>query len=215
MLRYVLTLLYAFSAVALGAVENLSKVNGSIDVDSGYIVGDVETVNGSISIGTDAAARDVETVNGKIRIEARGKARSAEMVNGGITVGEGALVDEGLSTVNGGMRLAQGAQVKGGLENVNGDLELRSAQVDGGIETVNGDIFIGTGSRVDGGIHVEENSGSWWRWKGKGSDNPRITIESGAIVNGPLHFEREVDLYVGEGVVLGPIEGVQPRRFEL
>ena len=40
-------------------------------------------------------------------------------------------------------------------------------------------------------------------------------IESGAVVTGTLKFEREVDLYVGAGVQLPPIEGVQPQRFSL
>jgi hypothetical protein len=42
-----------------------------------------------------------------------------------------------------------------------------------------------------------------------------VTIESGATVNGTLRFEREVDLYVGARAVVGPIEGVEPRRHEL
>lgn len=45
--------------------------------------------------------------------------------------------------------------------------------------------------------------------------NPRITIEQGVTVEGPLHFEREVELYVAPGVTLPPVEGVQPQRFTL
>jgi len=84
--------------------------------------------------------------------------------------------------------------------------------VRGGIETVNGDVFVGAGSRVDGGIRVEKPSGGSWR---KSDRLPRITIESGAEVGGTLRFEREVDLYVGAGAVVGPVEGVAPRRHEL
>jgi hypothetical protein len=83
--------------------------------------------------------------------------------------------------------------------------------VGGGIETVNGDIRIASGSRVDGGIHVGRNHGSSW---GK-SRNPSVTIESGAVVNGTLKFEREVDLYVGAGATIGPIEGVAPSRHAI
>jgi hypothetical protein len=65
---------------------------------------------------------------------------------------------------------------------------------------------------VGGGIHVEKTSSGWWR---RSDRLPRITIESGAEVNGTLHFEREVDLYVGAGAVIGPVEGVAPRRHDL
>jgi hypothetical protein len=85
--------------------------------------------------------------------------------------------------------------------------------VDGGIETVNGDIRLAAGSRLTGGIHVNEHKASWW--KGRDSRHPRITVEQGVTVEGPLHFEREVDLYVAPGVSLPPVQGVQPKRFAL
>lgn len=31
------------------------------------------------------------------------------------------------------------------------------------------------------------------------------------MVRGPLHFEREVDLYLGEGATIGKLEGMVPR----
>jgi hypothetical protein len=103
-------------------------------------------------------------------------------------------------------------RVDGRLENVNGGLVLEGAAVRGGIGTVNGDIRIGAGSRVDGGIVVDKPGG--WGW-GKSERLPRVTIESGAVVNGALRFEREVELQVGEGAVIGPIEGVAPKRVPL
>ena len=36
-----------------------------------------------------------------------------------------------------------------------------------------------------------------------------------AIVNGTLRFEREVELQVGAGAVIGPLEGVAPKRVPL
>ena len=103
--------------------------------------------------------------------------------------------------------------MQGSLETVNGRMTLEGAEVGDGISTVNGDIMVGTGSRVDGGIRVEKSSGWGWNW-GR-NKRPKVTIESGAVVNGTLEFEREVDLYVGEGVVLGEIKGVQPVRHVL
>jgi len=211
MIRYAAVLLYAFSAVALGASGNLSRVNGSIEVDPGQQAGDVETVNGSITIGVGARVRDVETVNGSIRLEAQAEAQSVETVNGGVAIGEGAVVTGEASSVNGKMTLLKGARVDGRVENVNGAFRLEGAAVRGGLGTVNGDVFVGAGSVVDGGIEIEKPSG--WSWNK--SDRPRVTIESGATVNGTLRFEREVDLWVGDGAVVGPVEGVEPLRHAL
>jgi hypothetical protein len=95
---------------------------------------------------------------------------------------------------------------------VNGAMTLEGAQVDGGIATVNGDVRLATGTRLTGGIQVEESK-SWWN--GGNSRNPRITIEQGVVVEGPFNFEREVDLYVAPGVTVPPVAGVAPRRFKL
>jgi DUF4097 and DUF4098 domain-containing protein YvlB len=212
MFRYVAVLLYAVSAVALGSSDDFDKVNGSIEVEAGRRVGDVSTVNGAITVGSGASVQDVETVNGRIRIDARATAQSVETVNGSITVAEGVVISGNVEAVNGDLALGRGARVDGRLENVNGDFRLDGAIVGSGIRTVNGDVRVGTGSRVDGGILVEKTSG--WSWGGKAS-RPSVTIESGATVNGPLRFEREVELYVGAGAVVGPVEGVQPERHAL
>ena len=215
--RCVLTVLFALSAVVLGdaahAADDISKVNGSVKVEPGQQVGDIDTVNGSVTIGAGARAGNVETVNGSLKIEDQAVIGSAATVNGSINVGAEAEVQKGIEAVNGSLTLRKGARVAGGLENVNGAMLVDGAQVGGGIETVNGDIRLATGSHLTGGIHVNEHKSSWW--KGKDSRNPRITIEQGVTVEGPLHFEREVDLYVAPGVNLPPVEGVQPQRFTL
>ena len=212
MMRYLATLAFAFSAVALSSSPDYSKVNGSIVVEAGQQAGDVDTVNGSITIGRGSRANEVETVNGSVHLEEQSSVKSAETVNGAIVVGAQAQVHESAGTVNGELTLGKGARVGGKLENVNGKLSLQGATVGGGIETVNGDVYVASGSHVEGGIHVEKNSG--WSWGGK-SKPVRVTIESGAVVSGPLKFERAVDLYVGSGVVLAPVEGVQPQRYSL
>jgi DUF4097 and DUF4098 domain-containing protein YvlB len=212
MFRYIATLLYAFSAVALGASDDFDKVNGSIEVAAGREVGDVSTVNGSITVGPDARVEQVETVNGRVRLESRATARSVETVNGSVTLEDGVVVSGDVEAVNGKLTIESGAHVQGRVENVNGDFELHGATVRGGLATVNGDLTIGTGSLVDGGILIEKPSG--WSWGGK-SKRPSVTIESGSTVNGTLRFEREVDLYVGTGAVVGQIVGVQPIRHTL
>ncbi len=42
-----------------------------------------------------------------------------------------------------------------------------------------------------------------------------MTIEAGAVVNGTLRFDREVDLYVSPSATIGNIEGVPPVRQTL
>jgi DUF4097 and DUF4098 domain-containing protein YvlB len=211
MFRYVATLLFAYSAVALGASGSISRVNGSISVGPGESAGDVSTVNGSIDIGSGAQVRDVETVNGSVRIEDRASARTVETVNGAVSLGEAVTVSEDVSAVNGKLTLRHGTRVDGRVENVNGAFRLEGATVRGGLETVNGDVFVGAGSRVENGIRVEKNRG--WSWNKY--SRPKVTIESGATVEGPIVFEREVDLYVGSGAVVGPIEGVAPVRHAI
>ena len=209
MTRYLAVLLFAFSAVALGSTGNISKVNSSITGEAGQQAGDVSTVNGSVTIREDGRVRDVDTVNGSIKIYARAQAQDVETVNGSVLVAEDVLVGGSVEVVNGGITLRRGARVDGGVENVNGDIELEAASLRGGIETTNGDVRIGTGSRVEGGIHVEKPGG--WGWN-KSKSLPRITIESGAVVNGTLRFDREVELAVADDATIGPIEGVAPKR---
>jgi cytoskeletal protein CcmA (bactofilin family) len=88
---------------------------------------------------------------------------------------------------------------------------VEGATVRGDVETVNGDVLVGAGSRVEGGIVVSKPGG--WNWS-KSGRLPRVTIESGAEVRGALRFEREVELAVAEGAVVGPVEGVTPRRVQ-
>jgi cytoskeletal protein CcmA (bactofilin family) len=132
-------------------------------------------------------------------------------VNGSVVLAENAVVSEGVDAVNGKLTLRRGARVEGRLANVNGDLRLEGATIGGGIETASGDVLVGAGSRVESGIRVEKSRG----WSSKNHDRPRVTIESGAVVNGTLEFEREVDLYVGANAVVGPVQGVAPQRHAL
>jgi hypothetical protein len=214
--RCVLTLCFAFGAVlvgdAAGAADTISKVNGSVKVEPGQQAGDVDTVNGSITVGAGARVGGIETVNGSLRLEDGASADSAGTVNGSITIGVDAVVQNHVEAVNGSITVRKGARVAGGIENVNGAVTVEGAQVDGGIATVNGDIRLASGSRLTGGIRVEESK-SWW--KGGNSRNPRITIEQGVVVEGPFRFEREVDLYVAPGVTVPSVEGVAPRRYTL
>ena len=161
MIRYALALTWAVSTVALAAAGNISKVNGSIEVETGQ-----EAVTSPRSTAASSSARapgcDVETVNGSIRLEDRAVATSADTVNGSIIVGEQAEIDGAVGTVNGGVELGKGPRIGGSLETVNGrHRRSTEATVGGGLETVNGDITVGANSRVEGRILVDKPSESW------------------------------------------------------
>jgi hypothetical protein len=52
-------------------------------------------------------------------------------------------------------------------------------------------------------------------WSDNRQRNPKVKIEAGAVVNGTLRFEREVDLYVSPSATVGSVEGVPPVRHTL
>ena len=223
-----LAILACIPLFAAAADNDISKVNGAIHVAAGEHVGDVDTVNGSIHIEADATAEDVDTVNGSIQIEdgttvasietvnggiklgQRVKAHSIETVNGGMRIGEGSQIESEVSAVNGGIALGKDVDVSGKLSTVNGRITLENAHVGGGLKTVNGDISIGAGSRVEGGILVEKPSFSLLNWNRK---TPQIVIGPGAVVEGTLKFEHEVDLYISNSAKTGHIEGAKPVMF--
>jgi DUF4097 and DUF4098 domain-containing protein YvlB len=198
------------SDVTASGGSGTHTVNGSVHVPAGQPRGDIATVNGSIHTDDNAALTEAHTVNGSIAIGAHATATSLSTVNGGITLEDGAHVSHDVSSVNGALTLKNGADVGGPLANVNGDIVLDAAHVGGGIKTVNGDIDVGTKSHVEGGILVQRQSGSWFHW---GSTKPKIVIGPGAVVEGSLHFEREVALYVSDTATIGPVTGATPIKF--
>ena len=186
-----------------------NTINGSIHVPAGMHSGTVGTVNGSIDIDDNATVGSASTVNGSIEVGAHASADSLSTVNGAVTVGSEAHVARSVTTVNGTMNMHAGADVGGKLENVNGHIVLNAAHVAGGLRTVGGDIDISGASHVEGGIHVEK-SNSWFNLE---SRKPRIVIGPGAVVQGELRFDREVQLYVSEQATVGPISGATAVRF--
>jgi len=165
-----------------------------------------------------AAAGDISKVNGGIEVETGQEAGDVSTVNGGIVIGQGARVRD-IETVNGSIRLEDRA-VASSVDTVNGSITVgEQVEIDGalgtvggGLETVNGDITVGANSRVEGGILVDKPSKNWSVGKQR---NPKVTIEAGAVVNGTLRFEREVDLYVSPSATVGSVEGVPPVRHTL
>lgn len=204
-------LVLALGAGPALAAEDISKVNGSVTAESGKQYGDLETVNGSITVEARAQADNVETVNGGIKIGDHAQTRDVSTVNGGIRVGQQVQVSGSIETVNGGIFVDRGSRVSGSVESVNGGIGLVATELGQGIETVNGDITVGHDSHVAGGIEVSKPN---FNMSFKPSRKPRVIVGPRAVVDGPLHFEREVQLYVHRSAKTGPITGATAQVFE-
>lgn len=223
-----LALLACLPLAAVAGEGGISKVNGSVRVEAGQSAGDVSTVNGSVTIEEGATAADVDTVNGSVNIERNATVQSAESVNGGISLAEnakatsmetvngtlrlaeGVQVSGNVSAVNGSAQLAKGVDIRGELANVNGKMTIGAAHVGGGLKTVNGDINIGPDARIEGGILVEKPHLNWFN---RNRRPPRIVIGPGAVVEGRLRFEHEVELLVSDRAKIGPVEGAKAVTF--
>lgn len=198
------------AAVAMPAFadEDISKVNGSIRVDSGRTVGDLDTVNGSIHLGDNARAVDLSTVNGSVEIDDGATAESAETVNGRVSLGARVRIAKNVESVNGSLSIGEGSDVSGKVANVNGAIKLVAAHVGGGIATVNGDIEIGADSRVEGGIVVDKPG-----WLSSSNRPPRVVIGPRAVVTGTLDFRREVELLVSDSATIGNVTGATAKAY--
>ncbi len=204
--------LAAITAEAGKTYGTLETVNGSITIESGASAKAVEVVNGSISVGDGAKVGSIESVNGGIRIGKQALIESAETVNGAISIGSASIIQGDATTVNGSLRMAAQSQVKGDAQTVNGDITLEKSRVGGRLITTRGDILVGAASQVDGGILVEKPAVGWFNWKAESIT--RMEIGPGAIVNGTLKFEREVDLWVHKSAKIGEVIGAKIQLFE-
>ncbi|HRF83800.1 MAG: hypothetical protein J0L89_13330 [Xanthomonadales bacterium] len=193
------------------AAEDISKVNGSIETSAGGSYGDLETVNGAVRVAERAQAGDASTVNGGITVGDGARVGSVETVNGSIRLGRDVQVAGGIETVNGSVFVDQGSTIGKDVETVNGAIGLVRTQVGGDIETVNGNITVGIGSHVHGGITVSRSHGIFG---GKPKRKPRVVIGPDAVVDGPLLFEREVDLYLHRSARIGQVTGADPVIFD-
>lgn len=210
------TLLALALAVSTGAIQaheheggDISRVNGGITAEAGQRYGDLGTVNGGITARRGATAGDVETVNGGISLEDDVKVDSLETVNGGIHAGERVQVARDAETVNGGIRFDFHSKVGGDVSTVNGGITVKQTEVGGQIHTVGGDITVGARSVIRGGIVVEKPRGmNWGRQR-----TPRVVIGPNAVVQGPLRFEREVELFVHSSAKVGAVSGATARPY--
>ena len=133
-------------------------------------------------------------------------------MNGSIRLGDQSSVGR-IETVNGSVFTGRGSAVARNVETVNGSIGLVDTDVDGGIATVNGDITVGVGSHVRGGITVEKPSSGWMPVSMK-QRKLRIVIGPGAVVEGPLVFKREVNLYVHKTARIGKVTGATAVSYD-
>lgn len=204
--------------------SDLHTINGAIFVDSGQKARRISAINGGIRIGDNAAVGEVTTVNGGVALGTGVTAQSLHTVNGTISIGQGTHIKGEVRTVNGGLELAQGVDIGSDLANFNGKMRLLGVHIGGSVQTRNGDIYVGAGSRIDGGLRVDAfsfNTGpdNWFtrlifgNYNGPEQHVPTIIIAPGAVVSGTLHFERNVNLYVSSAAKIGPVEGARPSPY--
>ena len=205
---WIVLTMYAALGVAWAASET-SRVMGSIEVAAGEHTGDLSTVNGSVQVGDNAVVGRAKTVNGSIELGSHASAAELSTVNGSIQLQEGVQVDGDVHTVNGQLSLENGADVRGSLRNVNGRIRVAAAHVGGGIETVTGSMELGPNARVEGGIHVQKDTG----YHGSDHPPPRVVVGPGSVIGGTLNFERPVRLYVSDRATIGPVQGATAVRF--
>lgn len=228
--RFVLPMILALATAPALAAEDISRVNGGIELAAGQQAGSLTTVNGGIRIGDGARFGDAETVNGGIRAGDRVEGSDLSTVNGGIQLGERAAVeslttvngkitagpglraDDDVSSVSGSIFIDRGGRVDGDVSSVNGGIGLVATEVTGDVETVSGDVTVGIDSHVRGNLRVRKSSGLNWISFGERTP-PRIVIGPNAVVDGRLDFEREVTLYVHETARIGPVSGATAVPF--
>ena len=215
----------ALAAAPALAAEDISRVNGGIEVEAGQQAGDLSTVNGGIRIGEGARFGDASTVNGGIRAGDRIQGEDLATVNGAIELGERAEVDalatvngkisagpglradDDVDSVSGGIFIDRGGYVDSSVSTVSGGIGLVATEVTGNVHSVSGDITVGIGSHVRGNVEVRKSSGISWIRFGGSERTPRIVIGPDAVVVGRLEFDREVVLYVHESARTGAISG--------
>ena len=207
-LQFVLVLVSLAGGALLAGASETSRVLGSIDIAAGEHSGNVSTVNGSIHIGASAVVGTAHTVNGSIEVEDHATATELQTVNGSIELSDAARVSGDVQTVNGKLKLENGVDVAGQLRNVNGSMHIAAAHVAGGIHSTTGNIELGPNARIEGGIHMEKESGRSW------SDSvPHVVVGPGSVVSGALLFERPVKLYVSDGATIGAVQGATVIKF--
>lgn len=168
-----------------------SSIHAPIVLRPGARLGAADGVHSSISVGPGAWLGNGESINGKIQVCSEGRTGPLTTVNGAILLLPAAQVDGDIETQNGAIE-AEAATIRGSLRGGGGDITLRGTQV-------TGDIRIGPArKRLFGGGNKAL---------------PRIVLGPGAVVEGDLVFEREVELFVHVDAKIGEVAGAVAKPF--
>jgi len=186
--------------------DDISLVNGRIDIGADCRVnGEVGSVNGAIQVGNATRLGDISGVNGRIqlgeKVEVDGEIAS---VNGRIELGSGSRVSGEVESVNGRISAAEGVVIEGQLSSVNGRIEMRGARA-ASLVTNNSGILLDEGTVIAGALTVRKSQGISF----SAGSPPKIVIGRDVRIEGPLTFEREVELYVHESATVGEISGAE------
>lgn len=186
----------------------LNNVNGSISVgEQCEVGGDLSNVNGSIRVGAGSRVGGINNVNGRIMLANEVTVDGdVGTTNGRIEVGSNARVNGELRTTNGRIEVGRGTQVDGPVSTVNGRLRIVGAEV-AAVSNNNGDMALLDGTRVKGDVRVRKSRGL------NLGEPPEVLIGRDVVVEGKLHFEREVNLRIHESATVGEISGAEPEYF--
>ncbi|MEO1582556.1 MAG: hypothetical protein AAFR91_11985 [Pseudomonadota bacterium] len=196
--------------------DGASTVNGKVSVGDGAIItGDVESVNGTVRIGSGVQAEAVDSVNGRVSVGDDSIVASVQTVNGRNEIGERVRIAGDVSTVNGQVSIEQGSTVGGDVDTVNGKIQLTGVVVSGDIGNTNGGVYLDEGTRVSGSVVVRKTKSYGWSWGKKERSKPIVVIGRNVVVEGPLIFEREVELYVHETAQIAEVQGknIEMQRY--
>ncbi|WP_147306727.1 MULTISPECIES: hypothetical protein [unclassified Wenzhouxiangella] len=212
-------------ALVLGACSALA--DSFTLADGSTHDGDVSLINGRIEIGSDCEVKgEISNVNGRIQIGGGSRALDISNVNGRIELGEGVAIDGDVSSVNGRIELGRGSRVTGELESVNGQISADGVEIDGQVSSVNGSIemrdsraeslvtnnssiMLDEGAFIAGALTVRKSQGINFN----AGSPPKIVIGREVTVEGPLKFERDVELFVHETATVGEITGAEAVHY--
>lgn len=182
------------------SAQAVSTVNKSISIPDGGHEDSISSVNGAITVGAGASVGTVKSVNGSVRLGENVLAESVSSVNGSVRMGAHAQIKDDIRVVNSDLDIAPAAQVGGDLTTVNGTVRMDHAVIKGMLTSASASVETGTGSAINGGIHVEKRS------HGDNSRPPEITIGPETSV-GDITAEREIVLHISRRAHVGKISG--------
>jgi DUF4097 and DUF4098 domain-containing protein YvlB len=195
-----------------GSVLNngISAVNGAVEIGRDCRVnGEISSVNGGISIEGGSTVGGIENVNGRVRLtEDVTVDGDIENVNGQITLGPGTRIEGDVETVNGSIKADERTVIGGRVVSVNGAISLSGVQV-AGVQSHNGSIQLDAGTEVNGPLTMKRSTG----FNLEIGKPPKVVIGADVRVDGPLTFEREVQLYVHESATIGEVTGAEAVGF--